>query len=40
VYRGTSSTRLVVTEDRELLTQAQGKGAIGMSPLEMWAMVG
>ena len=40
VYRGTSSTRLVVTEDRELLTQAQGTGAIGMSPLEMWAMVG
>jgi hypothetical protein len=40
VYRGTQSTRLVVTEDRELLAQAQGRGAIGVSPLEMWAMVG
>jgi hypothetical protein len=40
VYRGTQTTRLVVTEDRELLAQAQGRGAIGVSPLEMWAMVG
>jgi hypothetical protein len=40
VYRGSQTTRLLVTEDRELLTQAQGKGAIGVSPLEMWAMVG
>jgi hypothetical protein len=40
VYRGSQTTRLVVTEDRELLAQAQGRGAIGVSPLEMWAMVG
>ncbi len=40
VYRGTQTTRLLVTEDRELLAQAQGRGAIGVSPLEMWAMVG
>jgi hypothetical protein len=40
VYRGTQTTRLVVTEDRDLLAQAQGRGAIGVSPLEMWAMVG
>ena len=40
IYRGTETTRLVVTEDRELLAQAQGKGAIGVSPLEMWAMMG
>lgn len=40
VYRGSQTTRLVVTEDRELLVQAQGRGAIGVSPLEMWAMVG
>jgi hypothetical protein len=40
VYRGTQTTRLVVTEDRELLVQAQARGAIGVSPLEMWAMVG
>jgi hypothetical protein len=40
VYRGTQTTRLVVTEDRELLAQAQARGAIGVSPLEMWAMVG
>ena len=39
VYRGTQTTRLVVTEDRELLVQAQARGAIGVSPLEMWAMV-
>jgi hypothetical protein len=40
VYRGSQTTRLLVTEDRELLAQAQGRGAIGVSPLEMWAMVG
>jgi len=40
VYRGSQTTRLLVTEDRELLVQAQGRGAIGVSPLEMWAMVG
>jgi hypothetical protein len=40
VYRGTQTTRLVVTEDRDLLAQAQARGAIGVSPLEMWAMVG
>eukprot|EP01032_Pedospumella_encystans_P013908 gene13908-15993_t len=40
MYRGTQTTRLVVTEDRELLAQAQARGAIGVSPLEMWAMVG
>jgi hypothetical protein len=40
VYRGTQTTCLVVTEDRDLLAQAQGRGAIGVSPLEMWAMVG
>lgn len=40
VYRGTQTTRLVVTEDRELLAQAQGRGAIGVSPLEMWTMLG
>ncbi len=40
IYRGTQTTRLVVTEDRDLLAQAQGRGAIGVSPLEMWAMVG
>jgi hypothetical protein len=40
VYRGSQTTCLLVTEDRELLTQAQGRGAIGVSPLEMWAMVG
>ncbi|MFO0106850.1 MAG: hypothetical protein ACK52H_06205 [Burkholderiales bacterium] len=40
VYRGTQTTCLVVTEDRELLAQAQGRGAIGVSPLEMWSMVG
>ncbi len=39
VYRGTQTTRLVVTEDRDLLAQAQARGAIGVSPLEMWAMV-
>jgi hypothetical protein len=40
VYRGTQTTRLVVTEDRDLLAQAHARGAIGVSPLEMWAMVG
>jgi hypothetical protein len=40
VYRGTQNTRMVVTEDRDLLAKAQGRGAIGVSPLEMWAMVG
>jgi len=40
VYRGTQTTRLVVTEDRDLLSQALARGAIGVSPLEMWAMVG
>ena len=40
VYRGAQTTRLVVTEDRDLLTQAQARGAIGVSPLEMWAMLG
>lgn len=40
VYRGTQTTRLIVTEDRDLLLKAQAKGAIGVSPLEMWAMVG
>lgn len=40
VYRGSQTTRLVVTEDRDLLVQAQARGAIGVSPLEMWAMVG
>ena len=40
VYRGTQTTRLVVTEDRDLLAQVQARGAIGVSPLEMWAMVG
>jgi hypothetical protein len=40
VYRGNQTTLLVVTEDRDLLAQAQGRGAIGVSPLEMWAMVG
>lgn len=40
VYRGSQTTRLLVTEDRDLLAQAQGRGAIGVSPLEMWAMVG
>ena len=40
VYRGSQTTRLLVTEDRELLVEAQGRGAIGVSPLEMWAMVG
>lgn len=40
VYRSTQTTRLVVTEDRDLLAQAQARGAIGVSPLEMWAMVG
>lgn len=40
VYRGSQTTRLLVTEDRELLVQAQGRGAIGVSPLELWAMVG
>ena len=40
VYRGTQTTRLVVTEDRDLLVKAQTRGAIGVSPLEMWAMVG
>jgi hypothetical protein len=39
VYRGTQTTRLVVTEDRDLLLKAQELGAIGVSPLEMWAMV-
>lgn len=39
VYRGTHTTRLVVTEDRDLLAQAQARGAIGVSPLEMWAML-
>ena len=39
VYLGSQTTRLVVTEDRDLLAQAQGRGAIGVSPLEMWAMV-
>ena len=40
VYRGNQTTRLVVTEDRDLLAQAQARGAIGVSPLEMWAMIG
>lgn len=40
VYRGTNTTRLVVTEDRDLLVQAQERGAIEVSPLELWAMVG
>jgi hypothetical protein len=40
VYRGTKTTRLVVTEDRDLLVKAHARGAIGLSPLEMWAMVG
>jgi hypothetical protein len=40
VYRGSQTTRLVVTEDRDLLVQARARGAIGVSPLEMWAMVG
>lgn len=40
VYRGTQTTRLVVSEDRELLAQALARGTIGVSPLEMWAMVG
>ena len=40
VYRGTQTTRLVVTEDRDLLAEAHARGAIGVSPLEMWAMVG
>jgi hypothetical protein len=40
VYRGTQTTRLVVTEDRDLLAQAQERGAIDVSPLELWAMVG
>lgn len=40
VYRGTQTTRLVVTEDRDLLAKAHTRGAIGVSPLEMWAMVG
>jgi hypothetical protein len=39
VYRGSQSTRMIVTEDRDLLQKAQECGAIGVSPLEMWAMV-
>lgn len=39
VYRGTQTTRLVVTEDRDLLAQAQARGAIGVSPLEIWALL-
>jgi hypothetical protein len=39
LYRGTQTTRLIVTEDRELLAQALARGAIGVSPLEMWTMV-
>jgi hypothetical protein len=39
VYRGSHTTLLLVTEDRELLLQAQQKGAVGVSPLEMWTMV-
>lgn len=40
VYRGSHTTLLLVTEDRELLQQAQALGAVGVSPLEMWSMVG
>jgi hypothetical protein len=40
VYRGTQNTRLVVTEDRDLLSQVLARGAIGVSPLEMWTMMG
>lgn len=40
VYRGSQSPLLLVTEDRELLQQAQALGAVGVSPLEMWSMVG
>ncbi|OYU31616.1 MAG: hypothetical protein CFE39_07220 [Comamonadaceae bacterium PBBC2] len=40
VYRGTQTTRLVVTEDRDLLAKAHARGAIEVSPLELWAMVG
>lgn len=40
VYRGSQSQLLLVTEDRELLQQAQALGAVGVSPLEMWSMVG
>jgi len=39
VYRGTQSTRMIVTEDRDLLLKAQARAAIGVSPLEMWAML-
>ncbi len=39
VYRGAQTTRMIVTEDRDLLQKAQERGAIGVSPLEMWAMV-
>jgi len=39
VYRGSQSKRMIVTEDRDLLQKAQECGAIGVSPLEMWAMV-
>jgi hypothetical protein len=39
VYRGSQSTRMIVTEDRDLLQKAQARGAIGVSPLEMWAML-
>lgn len=40
LYRGTETTRMIVTEDRDLLRRAQERGAIGVSPLEMWSMVG
>ena len=39
VYRGSQNTRMIVTEDRDLLQKAQARGAIGVSPLEMWAML-
>jgi hypothetical protein len=39
VYRGTQSTSMIVTEDRDLLQKAKERGAIGVSPLEMWAML-
>jgi hypothetical protein len=39
VYRGTQSKRMIVTEDRDLLKKANERGTIGVSPLEMWAML-
>ena len=38
-YQGQPVACFVVTEDRDLLIQSQALKAMGVSPLEMWAMV-